>query len=190
MCCLGNKDNRLLHSTNINEQQWSVEPSVQARCVRFCSCLCKVCSCASEAVLLTLQTLAPSCITITLPQTVRLFCVSLCSQAPQQQYSTMLSFSLMQGMATVTNWPLHVHYGITLWTYLSQTHRPNLRYCTIGIPSEPLVKDSHKRLSLTEKPQYCVLQVTCHTFTVTYVLWKGTRKHCTWRKWLTQSRHT
>ena len=26
----------------------------------------------------------------------------------------------------VTNWPLHVHYGITLCTYLSQTHRPIL----------------------------------------------------------------
>ena len=37
---------------------------------------------------------------------------------------------------------------------------PNLRYYNVGIPSEPLVKDSHKRLSLREKPQYRVLQLT------------------------------
>ena len=36
-------------------------------------------------------------------------------------------------------------YGITLWAYLS-----NLLS----------LKDSHKSLSTTEKPQYCVLQVT------------------------------
>ena len=28
---------------------------------------------------------------------------------------------------------------ITLWAYFSQTHRPNLLYYTVGIPSEPLV---------------------------------------------------
>ena len=39
---------------------------------------------------------------ITLPQTVRLFYVSLRSQAPQQQY-TVLSFLRCEGMATVTN---------------------------------------------------------------------------------------
>ena len=43
-------------------------------------------------------------------------------------------FLWCEGMATVINWPLHVHYGITLWAYLSQTHRPNLRYYTVGIP--------------------------------------------------------
>ena len=47
-------------------------------------------------------------------------------------------------MATVTNSPLHVHYGITLWGYLSET----------------LVKDSHKRPNSIEKTQYRVLQVT------------------------------
>ena len=39
---------------------------------------------------------------ITLPQTVRLFYISLRSQAPQQQY-TVLSFLRCEGMATVTN---------------------------------------------------------------------------------------
>jgi len=34
-----------------------------------------------------------------------------------------------------------MHYSTTLWAYLS----------------EPFVKDCHKRLSSTEKPQYCVL---------------------------------
>ena len=50
---------------------------------------------------------------------VRLFDVSLRSQAPQQQYTVHCT-----------------HYGITLWAYLS----------------ELLVKDSHKRVSSTEKP--------------------------------------
>ena len=40
-----------------------------------------------------------------------------------------------------------MHYSITLWAYLS----------------EPLVKDSHKRLSSTEKPQYRVLKSLDHT---------------------------
>ena len=87
---------------------------------------------------------------ITLPQTVRRFYVSLRSQAPQQQY-TVLSFLRCKGMATFTNWPLHVHHGITLWAYLSQTHRPIALHCMhYGITlwaylSEPLIKDSHKR---------------------------------------------
>ena len=51
----------------------------------------------------------------------------------------------MQDIATVTNWPLHMHYGITLWAYLSVA----------------LIKDSHKHLKFDgKKTQYCVLQVT------------------------------
>ena len=75
----------------------------------FCSCLCKVCSHVSEALLLVLRTLSSL---ITLPQTVRLFYVSLCSQPPQLQY-TGFPFLQCKGMATVTNRPLHVHYRIT-----------------------------------------------------------------------------
>ena len=60
-------------------------------------------------------------------------------------------------------------YDITLWAYLP----------------EPIVKDSQKSLSLTEKPQYRVLQLTWSHITITYVLWRGIRKHCMWRKWLT-----
>ena len=50
------------------------------------------------------------------------------------------------------------YYGITLWAYLSQKHKPIALHCMhYGItlweyPSEPLVKDSHKSLSSTEKP--------------------------------------
>ena len=66
-----------------------------------CSCLCKVCSCVSEALLLALWTLS----LITFPQTVRLFYISLHSQAPQQQYTIYC-----------------MHYSITLWAYLSVTY--------------------------------------------------------------------
>ena len=64
---------------------------------------------------------------ITLPQTLRLFYLSLRSHAPQQQYIVHC-----------------MHYGITLWAYLS----------------EPLVKDSHKCLSSMEKAIIPRAQVT------------------------------
>ena len=57
-----------------------------------------------------------------------------------------------------------MHYGITLWAYLSLMHRPNvLHYMHYAITlwaylSEPLIKA--KRLSLIEKPQYRMLQLT------------------------------
>ena len=107
------------------------------------------------------------------------------SGAPTVVHRAFLFRLRCEGMATTTNWRLHVHYSITLWAYLSQMHRPNLWYYTVGIASEPLVKDSHNRLSSTEKPQYCLLQLTWLHFTVTYVLQRGIRKHCTWREWLT-----
>ena len=91
-------------------------------CVQFCSCLCKVCSRVSEAFFLALRTLS----LITLPQPVRLFCVSF-------------AFSSS---------PTAVHHA--LWSY------------TMGILSEPLLKDSHKQLHLMEKPQYCVLKSLDH----------------------------
>ena len=50
--------------------------------------------------------------------------------------------------------------GITLWAYLS----------------EPVVKDSHKRL---RSMQHCMFQVTWSHITVTYVLRRGVQKHCT-----------
>ena len=87
-----------------------------AICVQFCSCLCKVCSCVSEALLLTLQTLSLSFVTNNSSSDSKAFCISLRCQAPQQQYSVLsFSSSRCEGMATVTNWPFHVHYSITLW---------------------------------------------------------------------------
>ena len=97
----------------------------------------------------------------TLPQTVRLFDVSLRSQAPEQQY-TILSFSWVrrhghrhgQSQTDLFTCTMVLHcghtflrridliYGIALWAYLSAL----------------LVKDHHKCLSSTEKPQYRVLQ--------------------------------
>ena len=47
-----------------------------------------------------------------------------------------------------------MHYGITLWAYLS----------------EPLVKGSHKSLSTTEKPPHASIYVITHLVTITYVL--------------------
>ena len=87
-------------------------------------------------------------------------CLNAFSGSPTVVHRAFLFRLQCEGMATVTNWPLYMQYGITLWAYLSQTHRPNLRYYTVGIPSEPLVKDSHNRLSSTEKTQYCLLQFT------------------------------
>ena len=55
-----------------------------------------------------------------------------------------------------------MHYGIILWAYLSQMHRPIAFHCmhygnTLwAYLSEPLIKDSHQRLSSTEKPSHVV----------------------------------
>jgi len=55
---------------------------------------------------------------------------------------------VFSGSQTAVSYIVHcMHYGTTLWAYLS----------------EPLIKDSHKRLSLTEKPQYCMLKSLDHT---------------------------
>ena len=81
-----------------------------------------------EALLPALRTLSLS--SLTLPQTVRLYNVSLLSQAPQQQY-TVLSFSSMRRHVHSHKLTSSCAYGITLWAYLS----------------EPLVKDSHKNVT-------------------------------------------
>ena len=139
---------------------WNVSEALMlAICVRLYSCLYIVCSkcfrrfhaCHMCSILfLPVQSslmhifqklsyllcgLCLSLSSLTLPQTVRLFNISLNSQAPQQQY-TVLSFSSMQRHGhshKLTSW--HALYGITLWPYLSRMHRPNLWYYTVGIPS-------------------------------------------------------
>ena len=60
-----------------------------------------------------------------------------------------------------------MHYGITLWAYLS----------------EPLIKGSQTS-KFNEKATIPHAQVTWSHITITYVLQRGIRKHCTWRKWL------
>ena len=82
---------------------------------------------------------------ITLPQTVTLAYISLHSQDPQWRYS-VLPFLRSEVMTTVTNLPLHIHYGITLCAYLSQTHRHiELRNSVTlwAYLAEPVVRDSH-----------------------------------------------
>ena len=107
-----------------------------AICVRLCFCLRIVCSQCSEDLMLAMclilflpvqslfihvsKALLPAMWTFslqtlssqTLPQTVRLFNISLHSQAPQQQY-TMLSFSSTRRHGHNHKLTFHVHYGIT-----------------------------------------------------------------------------
>ena len=160
-----------------NEQHWSAEPSAQARCVQFCSCLCKVCSRVSEALLLTLWTLSHSFVTNDSSSDSKAFLRFIAFSAPLQQYTVLSSPTNFFMCTTVFHCGhtflrcIDLIYGIPLWAYLS----------------EALVKDSHKCVSLMEKPQY---HTACSnsrddTFTLTYVLWRGIWKHCTWRKWLT-----
>ena len=95
-------------------------------CVRFCSCLCEVCSHVSEVLLLALGT-------------------SSLTKSSDSKLRAFLRFIAFSGSPTAVHTVYRMHYGITLWAYLS----------------EPL---SHKCLvSLTEKPQYRVLKSLDHT---------------------------
>ena len=86
------------------------------------------------------------------------------SGSPTAVHSAFLFFDVKAWPQSQTD--LFTCTTVLHWAYLSQTHRPILLHCMhYGITlwaylSEPLVKDSHKRLSSTEKPQYHVLQVT------------------------------
>ena len=135
--------------------------TVTIQCVRFCSCLRKACSCTFQKLSYLLCGLSLSLSSLTLPQTVRLFNVSLRSQAPQQKY-TVLSFDAKAWSRSQTDFSM-VHYGITLWAYLS----------------EPLVKDSHKRLSSTEKPRAPSYVMTRYRYVHVTERFRGIRKHCT-----------
>ena len=121
-----------------------------ARCVWFCSYLCKVCPRVSESLLLVLRTLSLSFPTNNPSSDSKAFLRFIAfSGSPTAVHCAFLSSMRRHGQ--VTNWSLHVHNGITLCTYLSQTHRPIALHCMhYGITlwaylSEPLVKDSHKR---------------------------------------------
>ena len=113
-----------------NERHWSAEPLVQARCVQFCSCLCKVCSRVSEALLLTFQTLSLSFVTNN-------------SSSDSKAFLRFIAFS---------GSPTAVHHAMQRHGHsykLISSHA--LQYCTVGIPFWTY---SHRRLSSTEKPQY------------------------------------
>ena len=95
---------------------------------------------------------------ISLPQTVglRLFYVSLRSQAPQQQY-TVLSFSSMrrhsQSQTDLFTCTTVLHCGHTFLRRIDLLHVLHCMHYGITLSaylSEPLVKDSRKRLSSTE----------------------------------------
>ena len=65
-----------------------------------------------------------------------------------QTFKAFLHFIAFSGSPTAVHRPLHaLRYYCKLWAYLS----------------EPVVKDSHKCLSLMEKPQYHVLKSLDHT---------------------------
>ena len=134
-----------------NEQHWSAEPSVR------------------EALLLVLQTLSLSFLTNSSSDSKAFlhFIAILNSSTP------CLPFLRCEDMATVTNWPLHMHYGITLWAYLSQTHRP-VAYITVLNTLDIPFWTSRKRQSQTspssmEKPQilrapsYVITHLPLHT---------------------------
>ena len=143
-----------------------------AICVRFCSCLCnQVCSRVSGALLLTSRTLSLSFLTNNSSSDSKAFLRFIAfSGSPTAVHRAFLFFDAKAWPQSQTDlFTVTCTTGITLWAYLSQTHRPiALRCMHYGITlwaylSEPLVKDSHKRLtglSSTEKPQYRVLQVT------------------------------
>ena len=70
---------------------------------------------------------------------------------------------------------------------ISQMHRPialPLHALRLAYLSEPLVNDSCKTLVRRKNHNTACFNLRDH-ITVTYVLWRGIRKHCTWRKWLT-----
>ena len=70
----------------------------------------------------------------------------LCTSSSSSDTKAFLHFIVFSDSPTA--YTVHcMHYGIILWAYLS----------------ELLVKDSHKHLSLMEKPQYCMLKSLDHT---------------------------
>ena len=129
-----------------------------AICVRLCSCLCIVCSqcfrrshaCHMCLILfLPMQSLLMhvfqkfsyllcglclSLSSLTLPQTVRLFIISLCSQAPQQQYTVAFLFFNMkawpQSQTDLFTCTTVLHCGHTLLTCIDLIYV----YYTVGIP--------------------------------------------------------
>ena len=111
-----------------------------------------------------------------------LFHVWLRSQAPQQQHS-VFSFSSMRRSQSQTDFFMCttvLHCGHTF----SQTHRPIELHCMhYGITLWAYLSEPHKRQSQMSKfdGKTIILraQVTWSHITIMYVLRRGIRKHCT-----------
>jgi len=102
---------------------------IEAICVLSCSCLSQVCSRVSRVLSLALQTLSSSflcTITFSHPKALLRFIASFLRLTIIT--AKCLPFT-RKGMATITNRPLRMHYCTTLWTCLSQTHRPYRLHC-------------------------------------------------------------
>ena len=122
-----------------------------AKCVWFCSYLCKVCSRVSEALLLVLRTLSLSFPTNNSSSDSKAFLRFIAfSGSPTAVHCAFLSSMRRHGHSHKLISSRGPRY-FTLCAYLSQTHRPIALHCMhYGITlwaylSEPLVKDSHKR---------------------------------------------
>ena len=104
----GNKVARIMNSTEVQNPRHKLDD--KCLCLSYVFGFVLVCAKSVHVFQKLSYSLCGLCLLlITLPQTVRLFYISLRYQAPQQQYIVHC-----------------MHYGITLWAYLS----------------EPLVKES------------------------------------------------
>ena len=124
------------------------EALMLAICVRFCYCLCKVCSQKLP------YSLCGLCLSLYSSSDNK---ASLRSQAPQQQYTVLFLFfdvkAWPKSQTDLLTYTTILHFGYTFLRCIDLLHSIVFPY---GITlwaylPEPLVKDSHKHLSSTEK---------------------------------------
>ena len=129
------------------------EDLMLATCVRLCSCLCIVCSNVSEVLVfaicvdsvLACAKPAHACVSEALLPALRTLSLSFLTNSSSDS-KAFLRFIAFSGSPTAVHcaflffdakaWPQsQTDLFITLWAYLSQTHRPNLQYYNLDIPS-------------------------------------------------------
>ena len=137
-------------------------------CTLSCCCLCKVCSRSSHV--------CHMCSVLFLPEYGLLKCF-------RSSHACHVCSDLFLPVQSLLTCMTALHCGHTFLRCIDPLY--SIACTTVLHLSEVVLKDSHKRLSSTEKPQYHVLQVTWSHITVTYVLRRGIQKHCMSRKWLT-----
>ena len=122
------------------------------------SCLCKVCSHVSEALLLTLWTLS----------------LSFLTNNPSSDCKAFLRFILFSGSPTAVH-RAFLFFDVKAWPVTNWPSRA-LRYYTVGIP----FWTSHKRQSQMSKfnRKTTIPRAPSHMI-IMYVVWRGTRKQCT-----------